>query len=294
MKVFIKIVLFLFTVNSYGQLNRELASFNYSISPRGEDEIKFESLNFNLNIPFMLKKGVLVNSISYDFYEISNNNDFYEPDLEKFYRVNYNLSYIYPLQNKWRLSLRGGLGLSSNLVNDLSIDDFQLNGSITAIKRFEKNNKVSRLMFGLGYTRLTGKPQVIPIIRYYKELNSKLSYAIGFPVSFLQYKINNEHEINLSARVNGFYSNLSNSISVQNNNIASGVSFRTGLIGLEYNYKMDKVWSVFFKTEYSFYNNYELVDGNGGQVYDYNMSSAPYFSSGVKLNIINNNKKKRK
>lgn len=292
-KNFFKMMFLCFVVNVYGQLNGDVASFNYTISPSGSDDVHMESKNFRFNIPIRLKKGVLMNSLSYDYYNISNNQEGFEiSDLEHFHRINYNLSYLFGSKNNWRFALRTGLSTSSNFSESLSHDDIQLTGSFTAIKTYRNESNASRLMFGLAYTTQIGRRLVLPIIRYYHEINSKLSYAIGFPMTQIDYKFTTKHKLSLSARINGFYANLSKDIAVNSNDLATGVSFRTGLLGASYDYRMDNVWSIYFKTEYAFYNNYDLVNGDGNSVHDYQLSSNLYFSTGVKLNLINNYKKK--
>ena len=286
-------MLLCFSISSYAQLDGNIASFNYTISPYGKDDIQVDNKSFRFNIPMRIEKGLLINTISYDYYNISNNQGEFElSDLEHFYRINYNLAYVFPYKNNWRFSLRAGASASSNFTKNLSHDDIQLTGSATAIKTYKRGDNVSRLMFGLAYTSQFGRRQVLPLIRYYHKVSPKVSYAIGFPMTYIDYKLTEKHKLELSARINGFYANLSESIAVDLDKLATGVSYRTGLLGATYSYKMDRIWNIYFKTEYAFYNNYNLVNADGKSVHDYQLSSDLYFSTGIKLNLINNYKKK--
>lgn len=283
------------SIKGYSQFDRDLFSFEYTLAPISNNGVDFSKTAIKLNIPTKLKKGMLFNSIGFnysqlDYFDVNIN----DKDLEKFYGINYGLTYMYPLSDKWKISTRGGISIVSNLANSISSDDLLFKGGITAIKKGGTPNKPSRFMFGLGYTTFSGTPRLLPIISYNKQVNEKLSYSIGFPNTFAKYKFNEQKSLKLGLWMNGFYANLSNSVNATTTEISNKATFRTVSLGLEYNYRMSDIWTIFFKGTYSFYNKYELLDNNNNTTYDFDLGPKPYFSTGIKLNLKNKFKKQKK
>jgi len=282
------------SIKGYTQLDRNLFSFEYTLAPISNNGIDFSKTAIKLNIPTKLKKGKLFNSIGFNYSQLNyydvNIND---KDLEKFYGVNYGLTYMYPLSGKWKISTQGGISIVSNLTNSISSDDLLFRGGITAIKKGGTINKPSKFMFGLGYTTFSGMPRLLPIISYNKQVNEKLSYRIGFPNTFTKYKFNQQKSLKFGLRLNGFYANLSNPVNATVTETSNKASFRTVSLGLEYNYWMSDIWAIFFKGTYSFYNKYELLDNNNNTTYDFGLEPRPYFSTGIKLNLKNKFKNKK-
>lgn len=290
------IVLIIFSGNkSYSQFNESNFSFNYTLAPIGNDGIDFYKTDIKLSIPIKLKKGILVNSLGLDYYQLNYKNDysFTTTDLTTFYGINYSLMYIYPLSKQWSLSAQVRSSIVSNLTGGIDGDDFLINGGLFAIKNIGTKEKPSRLMFGIGYTTIAGTPQILPTINYTKHVSDKFSYGIGFPNTYAEYKINDRSALKSLLWLNGFYANLSNPIFVNTTDMASKVSFTSASLGLEYNYNMDKSWIISFKGGYSFYNDYSLFDSDGDRgdtVFDFDTTSKPFFSTGIKYILKNKTK----
>ncbi len=277
----------------YSQFGSELVSFNYVLAPIGNDDIDFYKTELKLNIPIKLKKGILVNSVSFNDYQLGYSNvDFNTESLDDFFGINYRLQYIYPLNKKWKLGARVGVSITSNLTASLTTEDLLFNGGIMAIKRGGTYEKPSLLTFGLGNTTITGKQKVLPMISYVKKMNEKFSFGIGFPMAFAKYELNEKNSLKASVWVNGFYANLSNPVVVNLTDSAYKASFTATSLGLEYNYWMDEIWAVSFKAGYSLYSKYELLDDVNDTVYKFDLGPKPYFSMGLKLNLKNKFKNK--
>ena len=146
-----------------------------------------------------------------DYFEIETQ------DLENLYNINYNLRYVYPLDNKWVLMGQVGASLSSNLRNSIQSEDFNFTGGINAIKRGGTLENPSRLLFGLNYVTITGKPRVLPMISYVKKVNDTFSYGLGFPDNYAKINFNEKHSLKSLIWVNGFYTNLSDPIFINAN-----------------------------------------------------------------------------
>ncbi len=284
------------SIKGYSQFDRNLFSIEYTLAPMSNNGVTFSKTDVKLKIPTKLKKGILFNSLGFSYYQL----DYFDinintKDLGKFYGINYGLAYIYPLSDKWKISTRGGISIISNLANSISSDDLLFRGGITAIKKGGTLNNPSKFIFGLGYTTFLGTPRILPIISYNKQLNEKFSYGIGFPNTFAKYKFNKQKSLKLGLWLNGFYANLSNPINATATKTSHKVTFRTVSLGLEYNYWMDDMWAIFIKGGYSFYNKYELLDNNAhNTTYDFGLGPTPFFSTGIKLNLKNKFKNKKK
>lgn len=288
-KEIVLIIMIATSFSGYSQFSRDLISFNYTLAPIGNDDgIELYKTSLKLNVPIKLKKGVLINSIGYDYYQLNySNTNFDTSTLNNFYGLNYSAMYLYPLAEKWNLSIRGGASLATNSTSSITTDDLILNGSLTAVKLGGSKEKPSRLMFGLGYSTFSGEPRILPVVSYSKKVNEKFSYGIGFPNTYAQLNANDRSSFKTLIWLNGFYANLNESI-VE----AEKASFTTVSTGLEYNYLMDDIWSLTFKGGYSIYNKYELLDADSNTSYDFDLGPKPYFSAGVKFSLKNKIKKR--
>ena len=276
------------TLKGHGQLKRDLFSFNYTLAPLGNDDVDFYKTDFKINIPVKLKKGVLINSVGYDYYQLNYfNTSFNTRDLDHLYGINYRFTYLYPFIDKWNISAGVGVSIASNLVSSITSEDFLFNGGINAIKKGGTFKKPSLFVFGLEYSTLAGNPRLLPLISYSKKVSDKFSYGIGFPNTYSTYTLSNRNYFNASLWLNGFYANLTDPVGVSIMNDASKASYRAISLGLDYGHQMDDNWAITFKVGYSFQNTYELLDYDNKMVYDFDLGSRPYFSTGIKFNLKN-------
>ena len=289
------LLIVLISFKGYSQLRGDLFSFNYTLAPVGNDDLEYYKTDFKVNLPIKLRKGILLNSVGLDYYQLRYTNaTINTEDLDQFYKINYGLKYIYPINHKWSLAGQAGTSISSNLTGTLTSEDFNFRGSISAVKRGGTFEKPSRVMFGLNYSAILGKPRILPFLSYAKKVSDKFSYGIGFPNTYSEFTINNRSSFKGSVWLNGFYSNLSNPVNVSMTTAANKASFTAISLGLDYNYKMDEMWVLTFKVGYSLHNEYELLDDNDNAVYNFDLGTKPYFSMGVKINLKNKFKNKYK
>lgn len=207
------------TFNAYAQFDKGAVFVDYTIAPVSDDGVDFSKISVKFLYPIKLKKGVLINSVGVDYFQM-NYDDYFEietQDLENLYNINYNLRYVYPLDNKWVLMGQVGASLSSNLRNSIQSEDFNFTGGINAIKRGGTLENPSRLLFGLNYVTITGKPRVLPMISYVKKVNDTFSYGLGFPDTYAKINFNEKHSLKSLIWVNGFYTNLSDPIFINAN-----------------------------------------------------------------------------
>ena len=278
------VFLFFLSVAAFSQFN--FFEFDYRLAPIANDNVDNYITSFKLNTPVKMKKGVLMNSVSFDKYQFSYSAiNFDTKDLKELYKINYTAAYIYPLTKKWRLRSFVGASLASNLTETLTTDDFLINGGLIGIKDLSKGELKSMLSFGLTYSSLAGSPRVIPVFRYFKQLNNKLSYSLGFPTTNVSYKVDETNLVKAYLGIKNVYANLGDAIAITNTQKADKAFFVTGDLGLIYEHKLDDMWTMTGKAGYSIYSNYELLDETNNQVYDFDLEPAPFFSLGLKLNL---------
>ena len=277
----------IFVVNkSAGQSSDNIFSFDYTMAPITTDDIAFNRTDFEISLPVKLKKGLLINTVSADFYQFSYTKDysFSTTDLSRFNFISYGLKYTHSLSNTWRLNSEAKASIASNLINNISYHDLLFMGEVSITKVFDKD-KQEALTVGVNYSVITGKPKILPTINYSKQVNEKFSYGIGFPKTFAGYRLTNLSTLSSSLSLDGFYSNLTTPISVSYSEYATKASFSSTSLALEYSYKMDDYWSILFKGAYAFSNTYKLFNSNDNTIFDFNAKSKPFFSAGIKFNL---------
>ncbi|MDO5969420.1 DUF6268 family outer membrane beta-barrel protein [Flavivirga aquimarina] len=294
MRKFFMVAFIISIVNkSAGQLNEDIFSFNYSLAPIGNDDIDFSKVDFGISIPVKLKEGLLINSFKADFYSLNygTSYSFSTTDISKFNGLNYGLKYIYPLSNTWKLNAQVIAALVSNSLSHISYNDLFVGGDVSVTKLLSTNDTSESLTLGVNYTTITGEPRFLPTINYAKQVNDKLSYGIGFPKTYVVYKLSELGTLKSLLSLDGFYSNLSTPISVNLTDQASKASFSSTSLALEYDYEMDDNWGILLRGGYSFTNKYTLLDSGDNKIFDFNTVSKPIFSAGIKFNIKKANKK---
>lgn len=287
------IVFCFIAVGVKAQIEPNLFSFDYTMTPEGDDEIEFYKTSIGVQVPIKLKKGMLINGLGFDYFQLNHNGANFNTDaLDKIYRLNYLLMYIRPLSNSWSLMLRGGTSVSSNLASSIQSDDFLFNAGLSFVKKGGSAEKPYRFTFGVGYTAVFGEPRILPMLNYTKRLNKKFSIGIGFPNTYVAYDVSDRSTLKASVMFNSFYANLSESVVVPGTQLAEKSLYTSVGAGLEYNYWLDKNWAMSFKGGYSLYDQYKLLDANNNAIYDFEASSKLYFSTGIKFNIKSNTKKR--
>jgi hypothetical protein len=58
----------------FAQLEKNVFSFNYVQAPIGSDNVDFYKTEAKLTIPTKVKKGILLNSIDFKYYQFNYNN----------------------------------------------------------------------------------------------------------------------------------------------------------------------------------------------------------------------------
>lgn len=271
----------------YAQLSENLASFNYGLAPIGHDNIDFYKTDFKFNIPTVLKKGVLTNSIGFNNYRFNYTTDysFSTEAISTIYDINYGIKYQFPIAKAWLLTTNAKAAFVSNLANAATKNDLFFTGDILIANSLGNEENPETLTLGVSYTTITGKPSLLPTVSYTKQVTNKFLFGIGFPKTFANYSINTINAIQLAFLVDGFYANLNDEISVNQTIKANKASFSSTSLALAYSYKMDDYWGISVKGGYAFSNKYKLLNSDDAMVFNFNTTSKPFFLAGITFNL---------
>ena len=281
-----------------GEAPPDVLNTQFIYSP-GSDDFDFANWHAELNFPVQLKigKGMLMQGLMVDVTSLDYNKSYAVDlsNLDRFYNLAYTFVYDHPLKNNWGLLGLFTPNISSNLAGKLTSEDVSLDGFVMAAKYWGNAEKGSALSFGAGTIRLNGKKMVIPAVAYYRIVNPKFSYSIGFPETFIDYKFNEKSAIKAALLPVGFDANLSQDTPIMINGVEAkraqytSISFNVG-----YSHTLGGAWKFRANIGYSLTNDYTLVDDNGDELYDFEPETRPEFTIGIAYDLIGQLMKKEK
>ncbi len=266
-----------------------LIDFEYQIAPNANSDVEIGTIAIDGNIPFQLNKGKLINVLGIAQYKFTYNENFVfaTEEIESFYKIKYGWLYAYPISKSWNVTVGAGLDLASNFEDKLSSEDLFYNGTLKFSKKFNTSTKDARLSFGIMYSGILGKQQLLPIVSYKQKINERIAFGLGFPETYLKYDITTQSELKANLDIDGLTANLSNTIPLDlNTNTVTNTRISTVGVSLIYAHKFDKYWTVYGTLGHSLYNQYELVDDDGVK-YELDIAPQLYFSTGIRFNINN-------
>ena len=267
---------------------RNFFNSNYTFVPSRLNQVDFNHLKIQVNIPVKSKLGMFTNSLTFNHYKFNYDSNLilYTQSIRQLYRINYGVNYLKDLSDTWKMGARFVVGTQSNFQSKLSDEDFNLGGGLFFMKQIQKEKSKSQWVFGINYTNALGEQRLLPMIGYSKHYSSGSSFAIGFPNTFYKYQLDKKNSVKILAEAQGFYMNIADNPIIDENTSISKASFLSGLLGLEFNRKIDDNWTVVLKTSYSFLNEYSVLDLNENEIYDFNLSPVLYISTGIKFNLL--------
>ena len=273
----------------HAQLPKEIASFAYSVFPSiNNTDISETSIRLNTQFHWsnttLQLQGAYVQR-QYQFYGNAALINFGNFETTHFLQFKGTVSRW--LGKNWKLQSEIAPSLASNLENGVSTKDWVLNQSAGLIKEWNGPNRKVALKFGVGRGTYFGKPQFIPIFKYGVSHDNKWSLNLGFPQSEYIRIINERNSITSFVTVNGTYTNLSGSLSIDNLGtfehaklVQNGIDF-----GLEYLFRIQPNFTTSLKSGYSMVNSLEIQDDNENILYDFDPNGSIYVSIGLKYNI---------
>ncbi len=272
---------------SFAQI-KDIGGVDYTFISNGDSDADFSRTRVWINFPIKLKKEghILVTGIRYANIHLDFNQtyDFELDPLRTIHSIEYTLGYTFLLKNKdWRFTAQLAPTISSNLDAKVQFDDLIWSGGVLFVRTREEPTK-SRLTLGLFYSQQAGIPAPIPFATYFKQVNEKLNYTIGVPISKMKYFPNKKTSFEGFITFDGYYANLSNTLNV-NGRTADHISLSAIVTGLGFDKYYGKRMNIFVKGGYTLRNALRLMENPRDEVFEFNMKKSITFRVGLKFNF---------
>jgi len=281
-------VFLLMIVSTVGNAqNFEIFSAGLNSTLNNSNSVGLRNATINITIPLKLKKGMLTNSMSFSRYYLDYNTDeiMNTETIESFKTLKYTLGYFTKINDTWGFKTNISPTISSNFDSDITMDDVFLNGSLA----FVRSSKKGRLHLGLVYNTGFGTYKPMPIISYSRKVNHVFSYMLGMPITKIEYLINSTNKTNFYLKPKGFYSNISDNLIVDTNDIAEKVKYKSIQTGINYSHSIDEFWKLSLDAGYQFSTKYELLN-NKESVYEFKTKNSFYAGLNLKFDLLKNTK----
>jgi hypothetical protein len=267
--------------------NFEIFSGNIYSTLNNSNSVGLKNAIIKINLPLYLKKGGLTNKLFFSKYNLdyNSNETLNTSSIESFKILKYSLEYYTPINNTWSFKTNFSPTISSNFDSNITMDDVFFNGSLV----FIKSNKKSKFKVGVVYNISFGTKKPIPIINYSRKINNKASYILGMPITKIEYILNPTNKANIYLKPKGFYSNISNNIVLNNNEIAETVKYQSIQSGISYSHSIDEFWKLSLDAGYQFSSKYELLNNNKS-IYKFKMENSFFVGLNLKFNLLKNKK----
>ncbi|UGU14753.1 transporter [Sinomicrobium kalidii] len=144
----------------------------------------------------------------------------------------------------------------------------------------------SSLMMGAEYSTAFGKPRIVPILNYKRKTDGRLSYAIGYPHTWVSWTLNRRHTIKPLLDIDAFYAGV-NAVTGYFNDRESRfykLNYLNVSGSVNYEYHFNQGWNLVAGLGYSIHNELERYQDDD-EVYAYETAPAPYISLGIKYNF---------
>jgi hypothetical protein len=285
------VVLFVLAFAKAHSQGTDLFRAEYTYFPQRKSDNSFRRFRTFANVPLKVAEGAyLVPFLEYRNVEYIVKDDFRLTDFgsDRYESFQVGLGYTFPMEKNWRFGARLGVLAASNFdEGKAKSDDYFLTGSVYFIKS-EKNRedggKPWRLVLGVQYATTAGRPFPLPYLNYFRELNDSWSFTLGVPKMNLKYRFNEKNNVQLYARLDGFYANIQND-EPTTRGVAEDVSMTVAMIGPGYEYNFTKHISAYIYAGYTFINDIRLRDNNGDDVVTLNDTNTFYSRVGLKFKI---------
>ena len=255
-----------------------------------ENSVGINNMSVALMLPTKLKNGVLTNEIAYLKNSVSYNNSetIFTNELDCFQSIKYSLSYLNRINNKWNYKVQFSPTISSNFESSISFDDVILNGGVI----FSKHKNKAEFFIGLLYNSFDGFNFPIPTVGYSNQINDKMKYILGVPLTKVEYNFNSRNKAKFYINPKGFTANLSNDIAINASSKSDKIAYLSIISGVKFSHKIDDYWDLSLDAGYQLYSNYELLNKNN-TVYNFTAENSFYTGINLKFNLLNKKVKKQ-
>jgi hypothetical protein len=286
---FLLVLLLIVTINPILAQTPDVFRIEYMLMPDNSGDVETSRIKLVLNVPIALreKKDYLILGAEYNRYNFEVPDDLFpnSNDLSKFHVVDVNMAYMYKLSEKWRIIGVVTPRWSSNFVEELQQDDFNMNYTVGAYKNIKDVEKPFILVLGISYNGTSPIDVPLPFLFYEKRFHPNWSYVLGVPKSGMKYFTKKGHFFQTELFLDGYYVNIQNNILLPGNNLSTDVSSTALLLTLGYQYKITKDMSVYLIGGHSLFQNGVLRDQERNDIFTLNDEAGLYFRTGFRIGI---------
>lgn len=285
----ILLILFLSVLGNtaFGQ-STDLMRLEYLQIPTNSSGIRTTRLKALVNVPIFLDStNVLFAGVEYNrlHFGYGNDVDFSTEEIEKFSIIDLNLGYLTDWNEQWKFIGILTPRLASNFENGVEAQDFFLNATATLWKEKNKVDKPFRLILGLTFNSTSGLPIPLPLVNYTRRFRPNWSFTLGVPKMEIRHWIRPRQSLYLETKLDGYFLNIQNELSLPNGDVASRNSLSAWIIGAGYQLQTGKRLNFYVFGGSTLIQNAILRDRQRANLRTLNNEFSIYFKSGVKLSL---------
>lgn len=207
-------------------------------------------------------------------------------EIHELHHIEGYLGYTFHVSENWRLGIKGGASIKSNLIDKIGSDDIIYSGAVYMINDMKDASitKPYRWILGLTYSTTPGRNYPLPLINYYREFHPNWTYTLGVPKTNVRHYLNDNHKDALQAfaTLDNFFSNMQNNVTIDGKT-AENISMTIVLAGLGYEHFFTDHLLYYAYATHSISNDFRLRDNDRNDVYTINEENTFYFRTGVKF-----------
>lgn len=290
LKTIIAILFIVFTTTTYSQTS-DLFRVEYTYFPQSDSDNTFRRFRTFINVPIKIgEDSYLVPGFEYRNINMKLRDEFsfVTNDKERFQSLNPSLGYTWKMKNDWRYAVKAGIIITSNFNDKLTSDDYVFEGEAFLIKdktdlELTDQTKPWRLILGINYSTISGRPYPLPIINYFRRFHPDWTFTLGAPKSNLKYHFNEKHILQGFITLDGFYANIQEDINLADGGVGSTVSMTTLLSGLGYEYYFTDHLLLYLYAGHTIINDIRLRDDDGDDVLIINDTNSFYGRTGIRF-----------
>ena len=266
----------------------DLARIDVVHIPKGSNQdFEFNRIRGLFNIPIKIRENThLLLGLDYSVIDVIQIEKL-EIDTERlrdFQSFEINLGFTKKLRKNWRIAIALKPGVTTNSVRNTSFfSAMKLSGGLIFYKD-EKGAKQYDLLLGAFYNAFNGFAFPLPFVKYHKIIDNHWSYDLGFPKLNLEYTFNPKHTLKAYATIDGFNSNLVESVTITNG-IIEKFNVRVLVAGFKYDYTIRRHLEFYFASGYILNSTINFRDNNADDLVRLNGDNAIYLRTGIRLKI---------
>ncbi len=283
------VCLLMVLINDIGAQTPDVFRAEYMLMPENSADVETSRIKLLANVPIPVreKKDFIILGGEYNRYNFEVSDSIFENsnDIQKLHIVDINLGYVYKLTEEWRLIGVVTPRWSSNFVDELQEEDFNINYTAGAYQDKRNIDRPYKLVLGVAYNTNSPVQVPLPVVYYEKQFHPQWAYILGVPKSGMKYYTPKGHFLQTELFLDGYYVNIQNDILLSGNALSTDVSYTALLLTIGYQYKLTKDMSLYLIGGHSLFQNSALRNIDREDIFTLNDEAGLYFRTGFRIGI---------